>query len=143
MKRPVVHDAVRLAFVALGVCCLLIAFGTLWSWRGWERAEGVVEVSPYVEFGRTNYFTQVAYLRDSGVRNFVFHTSIPTTARAGDHLPVLYDPERVKYAVVYCFDTVWSIPVYAGALGVALIAVGLFARGRRNIVSTDSRADAL
>ena len=142
MTRPVIPDAIRLLLVAVGGCCLLVPLLTLWEYRDWKTAPGVVQVYPEVAYGRTNMRTEVAYTRDDGTRTVVMSSAVPAGARNGDRFTVLYSPDYVKNSVVYTFETFWSVPVYATVVGVVLTSLGLFARGRRRIVFTESHASA-
>jgi hypothetical protein len=143
MRRPAIPDNIRVTMVALGICLLIVAVGTFWSWLGWQKTEGTVEVSQVVEYGLTNTRTRVAYTRANGAQTYVFSSDgIPASVRNGERLPVLYDPERGKNAVVYSFDTVWSIPVYTSLLGVVITSLALFARSRRRVVFIESHANA-
>lgn len=129
--------------IALGISLLIVAVGMFWSWLEWQKTEGTVEVSQVVEYGRTNTQTRVAYTRANGEQTYVFSSDgIPASVRDGERLPVLYDAERGKNAVVYSFATVWSIPLYAAVLGVVLTSFGFFARSRRRVVFVESHANA-
>ncbi len=143
MTRPSIPDFVRLTMVALGICSLIVAVGMFWGWSGWQRTEGTVEVSQLIEYGLTNTQTRIAYTQANGAHTYVFSSEgIPACVQAGDRLPVLYDPERGKNAVVYSFETVWSIPIYAALLGTVLTSLGLLARRRQRVLFTESHANA-
>jgi hypothetical protein len=128
--------------VAFGIFCLLVPLLTLWEYRDWKTAPGVVRVYPEVAYGRTNRRTEVAYTRDDGTRTVVTSSLVPAGARSGDQFTVLYSPHQVKASVVYTFDTFWSFPIYATVVGVVLTSLGVFARARRRIVFTESHANA-
>jgi len=143
MTRPVIPDAIRLALVAFGVCCLIVPFHTLWEFLARKTAPGVVRVYPVeVAYGRTNMYTEIAYTRDDGTRTVVMSSPVPAGARAGDRFTVLYNPRYVKDSEVYTFDTFWSFPIYATVVGIVLTSLGLYARARRRIVLTESHAHA-
>ena len=142
MTRPVIPDAIRLVLVAFGVCCLLVPLLTLWEYRNWKTAPGIVKVYPVVVYGRTNMHTEVAYTRDDGAKTVVMSSPVPGGARGGDQFTVLYSPRRMKASVVYTFDTFWSFPIYATVVGLVLTSLGLFAPARRRIVFTESHANA-
>jgi hypothetical protein len=133
MTRPALPDFVRLLLVGLGVFCLSISLLDLWEHYDWKTAPGVVEVYSTVEYGRTNTYTRVAYARDDGTKTVVMSSGMPMSARSGDHVTVLYDPDRIKASVVFSFDTFWSTPVYLAALGILLTLGGLIARSRRRV----------
>ena len=140
MTRPAIPGAIRLVLVALGVCCLIISLLALWEFCGCKTAQGVVEVYPVVEYERTNMHTQVAYTRADDTRTVVMSSDIPLSVRAGEHLTVVYDPQRMKGS--WLLSSVWSIPVYATVLGIVLTSLGSFARGRRREVFGESHANA-
>jgi hypothetical protein len=143
MTRPVVPDAVRLLLIALGVCCLMVPLIVLWEYRDWTMTEGNVVVLPIVEYERTNMQTRVAYTRANGEREWVLSSEdISASARHGDRLRVLYNPDRIKDSMIVSFDTLWSIPIYATALGIVLTSLGLIGRSRRTIVPADSHTNA-
>jgi hypothetical protein len=143
MTRPVVPDAVRLLLIALGVCCLMVPLLVLWEYRGWTMTEGNVVVLPIVEYERTNMQTRVAYTRANGEREWVLSSEgISASARHGDRFRVLYNPDRIKDSMIVSFDTLWSIPIYATALGIVLTSLGLIGRSRRTIVPAESHTNA-
>lgn len=140
MTRPAMHDAIRFAIVALGICCLILVVLALLEFRGCKTAAGVVEAFPVVEYGRTNMRTQVAYTRDDGTRTVVMSSDIPATAREGDRFTVFYDPRRIRNS--WLLGSQWI--AFAGfiLIGVALTALGLFARSHRRGVFLEPQANA-
>ena len=140
MTRPSIHDGIRLAMVAVGVCCLILAVLAVWEFRRYKTADGVVEVYPVIEYGRTNMQTEVAYTRDDGTRTVVMSSEIPASARAGEHLTVFYDPRRIKDS--WLLGNEWTVLAGFALAGVALTALGLFARSRRRVVFAESHENA-
>jgi hypothetical protein len=140
MTRPVVQNVVRLLLVALGACCLVVPFFTMWEFRRMKTADGTVVVHPVIEYDRTNMHRQVTYALPDGTKTFVMCSDAPATARAGDHIKVVYDPQRTIDS--WTLTDLLRVPAYATVLGIVLTSLGLFARRRRRVVSIESHANA-
>lgn len=140
MTRPSIHDGVRLTMVAVGICCLILAVLAVWEFRRYKTADGVVEVYPVVEYGRTNVHTHVAYTRDDGTRTVVMSSEIPANARAGEHLTVFYDPRRIKDS--WLLGSEWIVIAGFAFAGVAFTALGSFTHSRGRVVFTAPHENA-
>lgn len=127
MKRPAIHNSFRVAFVCFGICCFAFAIAKLSHWVGYKRTQSVVELQHHNLKGWTNSVLEVNFMRPAGSRGWV--PDLPAMANAGDHGTVLYQPDG-GYGVIYSFDTVWRVPVYAASIGAVSVLLGIFFRQR-------------
>ena len=141
MTRPAIPDFLRVILVALGVCSLAFAVFVLWQFRGFGTADGTVVLYPAVDgWDRTNIATVVSFTAPDGSKAVVMASDLPTGLRAGEHFTVVYDRTRwIKDS--WLLRDILRVPVTATALGVMLTSLGLFVRGRRRMVFTESHAN--
>jgi len=142
MTRPAIPDFLRVILVALGVCCLAFAVFLVWQSRDFGAANGTVVVYPAVDgWNRTNMATVVSFTAPDGSKAVVMASDIPSGLRAGQHLTVVYNRTRwIKDS--WLLRDILRVPVRATALGIVLTSLGLFARGRRRVVFTESHVNA-
>lgn len=94
----------------------------------------MAEVHHYNIKGVTNSVLEVIYMRPEGSLGRVDH--LPADVKPEDHVTVLYPANLSRHSywerggVIYSFDTVWRIPLYAATIGAASVALGLFFRRR-------------
>jgi hypothetical protein len=94
----------------------------------------VAEVHLYHVKDTTNSVLEVTYIRPEGSQGRV--DRLPADIKPGDRVTVLYpaNPSRHSYrergGVIYSFDAVWRVPLYASTIGAVSVALGWFFRRR-------------
>ena len=148
MKRPSVHHSLKVAFV-FGVCWIALACFRLAHWAGYKRTEAVVEaVHPaFKEQGQIRYNTNAVlmrgtkpvlalpFMRSSGSLSGIQESSLPAGAKQGDRVSILYRPDG-RDELVYSFNAVWRVPMFAGIIGAVCICLGLWFRSRPQTMFT-------
>jgi hypothetical protein len=130
MRRPAIPDFIRVALVALGICCLALVFFLFCQSRGFRAANGTTIIYPVVEYERTNMVAKVAFTAPDGRKTVVMASEVPSGLRGGEHFTVIYNPQRWGKDSWLLRD-ILRIPILSFVLGIAFISVGLFARSKR------------
>jgi hypothetical protein len=113
--------------ILLGLC--LLGFGSFRLWRSLQlRMKGLFTVGTVIDVEmRGSFSTLVVRFKTTRNKSIVFRPGgwrfifMSSFYRVGASVPILYDPNNPRDAVIYTLDFLWMIPLFFVGLGAVII----------------------
>jgi Protein of unknown function (DUF3592) len=135
MERPTVFLSRlgKFVLIPIGLLLLVAAVWSVWTTRAWlaravEVQGTVIEMVRVRDSDNTGYlFTPLVRFQTAQGRTIEFQSSLrtnPPAYRAGQTVPVLYDPEEPQSAAIRGVLSLWLLPIILSFIGLIFSGVG-------------------